>query len=68
VKLAIGNREFVLLQGNDIDAFYLGDILRALGCNCTNTTVLAKGGAEALGELSILAKTRQFHEIYLSKI
>merc|ERR1712212_1397689 len=37
-------------EGNDVDAFYLGDILRALGCNVTNAMVVASGGAEALGE------------------
>jgi len=36
-------------EGNDVDAFYLGDILRALGCNVTNAAVLANGGTEALG-------------------
>merc|ERR1712112_286315 len=36
-------------EGADVDAFYLGDILRALGCNVTNAAVLAAGGAEALG-------------------
>jgi len=36
-------------EGEDIDAFYLGDVLRALGCNCTNATVLANGGEESLG-------------------
>merc|ERR1712142_220469 len=30
-------------------AFYLGDILRALGCNVTNAAVAAHGGTEALG-------------------
>merc|ERR1711931_151879 len=28
-------------EGNDVDAFYLGDILRALGCNVTNAAVEA---------------------------
>jgi len=36
-------------EGADVDAFYLGDILRALGCNCTNAMVLANGGADSLG-------------------
>eukprot|EP00091_Calanus_sinicus_P006505 TRINITY_DN17187_c0_g1_i1.p2 TRINITY_DN17187_c0_g1~~TRINITY_DN17187_c0_g1_i1.p2 ORF type:complete len:150 (-),score=17.64 TRINITY_DN17187_c0_g1_i1:258-707(-) len=36
-------------EGNDVDAFYLGDILRALGCNVTNATVAEKGGSEELG-------------------
>jgi len=37
-------------EGNDVDAFYVGDILRALGCNVTNAAVVAAGGAAALGE------------------
>jgi len=37
-------------EGNDVDAFYLGDILRALGCNVTNAAVLASGGAAELGQ------------------
>merc|ERR1711872_241080 len=36
-------------EGADIDAFYLGDVLRALGCNCTNATVIANGGQESIG-------------------
>merc|ERR1711915_130468 len=40
-------------EGNDVDAFYLGDILRALGCNVTNAKVVELGGAEALGEKRI---------------
>jgi len=36
-------------EGEDIDAFYLGDVLRALGCNCTNASVIANGGEENLG-------------------
>jgi len=36
-------------EGEDIDAFYLGDVLRALGCNCTNASVLANGGEDSLG-------------------
>merc|ERR1711931_321605 len=36
-------------EGNDVDAFCLGDILRALGCNVTNAAVAAHGGTEALG-------------------
>jgi len=40
-------------EGNDVDAFYLGDILRALGCNVTNAAVAAHGGTEALGEKRI---------------
>jgi len=37
-------------EGNDVDAFYVGDILRALGCNVTNAAVVAAGGSAALGE------------------
>merc|ERR1712055_87671 len=40
-------------EGADVDAFYLGDILRALGFNVTNAAVIANGGAEALGEKRI---------------
>merc|ERR1712063_43487 len=40
-------------EGNDVDAFYLGDIIRALGCNVTNAKVVELGGAEALGEKRI---------------
>merc|ERR1739845_125524 len=36
-------------EGNDVDGFYVGDILRALGCNVTNAAVVAAGGAEELG-------------------
>jgi len=53
-------------EGNDVDAFYLGDILRALGCNVTNAAVVAAGGSASLGEkriaftdfLPILAATK----------
>merc|ERR1739848_25505 len=37
-------------EGNDVDAFYVGDSLRALGCNVTNAAVVAAGGAASLGE------------------
>merc|ERR1712198_760830 len=40
-------------EGNDVDCFYLGDILRALGCNVTNAKVLEVGGTAALGEKRI---------------
>lgn len=40
-------------EGDNVDAFYLGDILRALGCNVTNAKCLEKGGAEAVGEKRI---------------
>merc|ERR1711942_464189 len=40
-------------EGNDVDTFYLGDILRALGCNVTNAKVLEVGGTAALGEKRI---------------
>merc|ERR1712098_426562 len=36
-------------EGNDVDGFYVGDILRALGCNVTNAAVVAAGGAAELG-------------------
>merc|ERR1711970_441291 len=45
-------------EGADVDAFYLGDILRALGCNVTNAAVLAAGGADALGVKRILAAVK----------
>merc|ERR1712149_63053 len=53
-------------EGNDVNAFYLGDILRALGCNVTNAAVVAAGGSASLGEkriaftdfLPILAATK----------
>merc|ERR1712087_898004 len=37
-------------EGNDVDAFYIPDILRALGCNCTNATCIAAGAAAEIGE------------------
>merc|ERR1712212_723282 len=40
-------------EGNDVDAFYVPDILRALGCNVTNAAVASHGGTEALGEKRI---------------
>merc|ERR1712212_95009 len=40
-------------EGNDVDAVYLGDILRALGCNVTNKKVLEVGGTAAAGEKRI---------------
>merc|ERR1711862_853858 len=40
-------------EDNDVDTFYLGDILRALGCNVTNAKVLEVGGTAALGEKRI---------------
>merc|ERR1711920_482730 len=36
-------------EGDDVDAFYLGDILRALGCTLTNKSVAELGGAAELG-------------------
>jgi len=53
-------------EGNDVDGFYVGDILRALGCNVTNAAVVAAGGAAELGQkrvtfeefLPILAATK----------
>ena len=46
-----------LTQGADIDAFYLGDVLRALGCNCTNATVMANGGTERIGKYNVTKGT-----------
>jgi len=40
-------------EGNDVDAFYVGDILRALGCNVTNASVMAAGGTAELGQKRI---------------
>merc|ERR1712083_513619 len=40
-------------EGVDVDAFYLGDILRALGCNVTNAKVAELGGTAELGEKRI---------------
>merc|ERR1712189_139110 len=40
-------------EGNDVDAFYLGDILRALGCTLTNKSVVELGGATELGATRI---------------
>merc|ERR1712002_739889 len=53
VKMGEAQDAFIIFdeayEGNDVDAFYLGDILRALGCNVTNAAVAAHGGADALG-------------------
>jgi len=40
-------------EGNDVDAFYLGDILRALGCTISNASVIKYGGAAELGQKRI---------------
>jgi len=40
-------------EGNDVDAFYLGDILRALGCTISNAAVIKYGGATELGKARI---------------
>jgi len=40
-------------EGDSVDAFYLGDICRALGCNCTNNTLKSVGKAEELGQKRI---------------
>merc|ERR1711887_136496 len=40
-------------EGNDVDAFYVGDVLRALGCNVTNASVMAAGGTAELGQKRI---------------
>merc|ERR1712212_329776 len=37
-------------EGNDVDAFYLGDILRALGCTISNASVVGYGGTTELGQ------------------
>merc|ERR1712002_676769 len=44
-------------EGNDVDAFYVGDILRALGCNVTNAAVVAAGGAAELGQKRVASPT-----------
>merc|ERR1712087_22700 len=36
-------------EGKDVDAFYLADILRAVGCNVTNASATSHGKTEALG-------------------
>lgn len=36
-------------EGNDVDAFFLGDILRALGCTVTNKSIVELGGTTELG-------------------
>merc|ERR1712136_474744 len=36
-------------EGNDVDALYLGDILRALSVNITNAKCVEKGMSDALG-------------------
>merc|ERR1719309_1517041 len=33
-------------EGNDVDGFYVGDILRALGCNATNADTSSTGCKE----------------------
>merc|ERR1712168_14555 len=45
----IRSDELEAYEGNDVDAFYLGDIIRALGCNVTNAKVVELGGTEELG-------------------
>jgi len=40
-------------EGNDVDAFYLADILRAIGCNVTNATATANGMTANVGEKRI---------------
>lgn len=40
-------------EGNDIDAFYLGDVMRALGCTLSNASVVKYGGATELGQKRI---------------
>merc|ERR1739838_405940 len=57
MSLADAKDAFILFdeayEGNDVDCHYLGDILRALGCNVTNAKVLEIGGTAALGETRI---------------
>merc|ERR1711982_204868 len=57
VKMSEAQDAFIIFdeayEGNYVDAFYLGDILRALGCNVTNAAVLGHGGAEELGQKRI---------------
>merc|ERR1711955_113872 len=57
VKMSEAQDAFIIFdeayEGNDVDAFYLGDILRALGCNVTNAAVAAHGGTEELGQKRI---------------
>merc|ERR1712083_649619 len=43
-------------EGVDVDAFYLGDILRALGCNVTNAKVAELGGTADLGGILTAVK------------
>merc|ERR1712142_1069140 len=40
-------------EGEDVDAFYLGDILRALGCTISNASVIKYGGTTELGQSRI---------------
>jgi len=40
-------------EGDNVDAFYLGDICRALGCNCTNSTLKSVGMTDELGKKRI---------------
>merc|ERR1711990_945936 len=37
-------------EGNDVDAHYLADILRAVGCNVSNAAAVSHGWTESLGE------------------
>merc|ERR1711872_857645 len=41
------------MGGDSVDAFYLGDICRALGCNCTNSTLKSVGMSDELGQKRI---------------
>merc|ERR1712035_247748 len=53
VKMSEAQDAFIIFdeayEGNDVDAFYMGDILRALGCNVTNAKVIEVGGTADLG-------------------
>merc|ERR1712183_941930 len=45
-------------EGNDVDGFYVGDILRALGCNVTNAAELGQKRVTFEEFLPILAATK----------
>merc|ERR1711970_211754 len=40
-------------EGNDVDAHYLADILRAVGCNVSNAAAVSHGWTESVGEKRI---------------
>merc|ERR1712142_383820 len=51
-------------EGVDVDAFYLGDILRALGCNVTNAKVAELG---ALTPWALLASPSPTSEAFMTR-